>query len=125
MGGNMAPYNTATSGSATVAAAAAAGAASSGSGLPVGGATLLNYGLGGSGASALGHKHHGHQHPHHYRHSLTNRHRVLRTRSSGATHNVWDEQVLEVSKRYSVVCCLGDFAKRREGEFRVRESETK
>ena len=63
--------------------------------LPVGGAALLNYGSG-IGASATG-KHHSHQHTHHYRHSLTNRHRVLRTRSSGATHNIWDEQALEVS----------------------------
>ncbi|XP_061389912.1 protein unc-93 homolog A [Musca vetustissima] len=90
MGGSMAPYNTA------IATGGGAAAAASG-GLPVGGAALLSYGLG------TGHKHHGHQHPHHYRHSLTNRHRVLRTRSSGATHNVWDDQVLEHLPAYSPI----------------------
>ncbi|XP_019893944.1 uncharacterized protein LOC101899492 [Musca domestica] len=89
MGGSMAPYNTAI--------AATGGAAASGGALPVGGAALLSYGLG------AGHKHHGHQHQHYYRHSLTNRHRVLRTRSSGATHNVWDDQVLEHLPAYSPI----------------------
>lgn len=36
------------------------------------------------------------QHHHQHRHSLTSRHRVMRTRSSGATHNIWDDQLIEV-----------------------------
>lgn len=79
--------------------AATSGAAQT-SGLTIGGAALLNYGPGvsaGVGATTL--KHHGHQHPYHYRHSLTNRHHVLRTRSSGGTHNIWDEQALEVNTK--------------------------
>lgn len=86
--GGIAPHSTtATSGGPTQAST-----------LPIGGAALLNYGAGvGTGVGAATLRHHGHQHPHHYRHSLTNRHRVLRTRSSGATHNIWDEQALEVS----------------------------
>ncbi|XP_075157030.1 uncharacterized protein LOC142230263 [Haematobia irritans] len=100
MGGGMAPYNTATATGGTVPGAVNLNPSG---GLPVGGATLLNYGLGGGATAALGHKHHGHQHPHHYRHSLTNRHRVLRTRSSGATHNIWDDQVLEHLPAYSPI----------------------
>lgn len=56
-------------------------------GFAVGGAALL-----GLGTPALLTKHH-----QHHRHSLTTRHRVLRTRSSGATQNIWDEQLMEVS----------------------------
>lgn len=88
MGGIASHNTTATSGGA---------ASQAGGALPIGGAALLNYGGAGVGATATALKHHGHQHTHHYRHSLTNRHRVLRTRSSGATHNIWDEQALEVS----------------------------
>ncbi|XP_046803468.1 uncharacterized protein LOC111685935 isoform X1 [Lucilia cuprina] len=102
--GGIAPHNPTATGvggpSAPVAAPNPPGT------LPIGGAALLSYGAGmgaGSvGAAAL--KHHAHQHgPHHYRHSLTNRHRVLRTRSSGATHNIWDEQALEHLPAYSPI----------------------
>ncbi|XP_017045961.1 UNC93-like protein isoform X2 [Drosophila ficusphila] len=46
------------------------------------------------------HQHHQHQH-HQHRHSLTTRHRVLRTRSSGGAQNVWDEQMMEHLTTYS------------------------
>lgn len=69
-------------------------------GFAVGGAALL-----GLGTPALLTKHH-HQHHQHHRHSLTTRHRVLRTRSSGATHNIWDEQLMEVSA-FSFYICIG------------------
>lgn len=96
--GGLAPYTAATSATGGTAPTAAASTACGG-GIALGGAALLSYGAGGATGTS-GHKHHGHQHPpHHYRHSLTNRHRVLRTRSSGATHNIWDDQVLEVSSR--------------------------
>ncbi|XP_054087569.1 uncharacterized protein LOC105215205 [Zeugodacus cucurbitae] len=66
-------------------------------GFAVGGAALL-----GLGTPALLTKHH-HQHHQHHRHSLTTRHRVLRTRSSGATHNIWDEQLMEHLAAYSPI----------------------
>ncbi|XP_065365911.1 uncharacterized protein LOC135958895 [Calliphora vicina] len=92
--GGIAPHSTtATSGGPTQAST-----------LPIGGAALLNYGAGvGTAVGAVTLRHHGHQHPHHFRHSLTNRHRVLRTRSSGATHNIWDEQALEHMPAYSPI----------------------
>lgn len=73
---------------------AATGGTAQTTGLTIGGAALLNYG---AGASSAAKQHHAlHHNPYYYRHSLTNRHRVLRTRSSGATHKLWDEQALEV-----------------------------
>ncbi|XP_067637917.1 protein unc-93 homolog A isoform X2 [Eurosta solidaginis] len=66
------------------------------SGFAVGGAALL-----GVGTPALLTKRH-HQHQHH-RHSLTTRHRVLRTRSSGGTQNIWDEQLMEHLATYSPI----------------------
>ncbi|XP_017477783.1 PREDICTED: uncharacterized protein LOC108367635 isoform X1 [Rhagoletis zephyria] len=68
------------------------------SGFAVGGAALLGLGT----PALLTKYHHQHQHQHH-RHSLTTRHRVLRTRSSGATHNVWDEQLMEHLAAYSPI----------------------
>ncbi|XP_036227183.2 protein unc-93 homolog A [Bactrocera oleae] len=62
-------------------------------GFAVGGAALL-----GLGTPALLTKHH-----QHHRHSLTTRHRVLRTRSSGATQNIWDEQLMEHLAAYSPI----------------------
>ncbi|EDW04784.1 GH22618 [Drosophila grimshawi] len=46
-------------------------------------------------------QHQQHQQHHQHRHSLTTRHRVLRTRtrSSGGAQNLWDEQMMEVSAR--------------------------
>ncbi|XP_055380368.1 uncharacterized protein LOC129611312 [Condylostylus longicornis] len=72
-----------------------------GFGITAGNTHYGGYGMVGYGTPGQIPKYH-HYH-HHHRHSLTTRHRVMRTRSSGASYSIWDDPMIEHMTGYSPI----------------------